>query len=83
VSLVPKGSYLFDQASRKGEREKLTWVHMPVFLLAISTIATFCKTVIAAVMLATPIGPYSRTTNNAPIIKRGLVRRFSRSIDPW
>ena len=30
---------------------------MPVFLLATDTSATFCKTVIAAVMLATPIGP--------------------------
>ena len=47
----------FDEPFRRREGERLTWVHMPVFLLATSTSAAFCNTVMAAVMLATPIGP--------------------------
>src|ERR671920_264628 len=43
----------FHNPFRKREGERLTWVHMPVFLLVTNTSATFCKTVIAAVIPAT------------------------------
>jgi hypothetical protein len=51
------GAHRFDKLFRKRDGERLTWVQMPVFLLATNTSAAFCKTVIAAVMLAIPIGP--------------------------
>jgi hypothetical protein len=50
-------AHRFDKLLRKRDGEKLTQVHMPVFLLATNTSAAFCKTVIAAVMLAIPTGP--------------------------
>jgi hypothetical protein len=45
---------------RNGERENITWVHIPVFLLATKTILTFCTTAVKAVMAATPSGMYSQ-----------------------
>ena len=50
-------AHLLDRLFRRRDGERLTWVHMPVFLLATNTSAAFCKTVIAAVMLAIPTGP--------------------------
>ena len=41
---------------RNGEREKLTWVHFPVFLLARSTIITFCRLVVRAAAAACSYG---------------------------
>ena len=48
---------MFAGPFRNGEREKLTWVHIPVFLLARSTIITFCRLVVRAAAAATPTGP--------------------------
>lgn len=50
-------AHRLDRLFRRRDGERLTWVHMPVFLLATNTSAAFCKTVIAAVMLAIPTGP--------------------------
>jgi hypothetical protein len=53
-------SHHLDNTFRNGERENITWVHIPVFLLATKTILTFCTTAVKAVMVATPSGMYSR-----------------------
>ena len=50
----------FEKAERtfpNAERENITWVHIPVFLLASKTIITFCKVVVTATAQATPTGP--------------------------
>jgi hypothetical protein len=58
LGTTPLGSVLpFLLGFRNGERERLTWVHIPVFLLARSTIITLCKDVMAAAAQAIPTGP--------------------------
>jgi hypothetical protein len=47
----------FDKPFRKRDGERLTWVHIPVFLLASKTIITFCKVVVRAAAQATPTDP--------------------------
>jgi hypothetical protein len=47
----------FDKPFRKRDGERLTWVHIPVFLLASKTIITFCKVVVRAAAHATPTDP--------------------------
>jgi hypothetical protein len=46
-----------DKTFRNGVRENITWVHIPVFLLASKTIITFCKAVVTPAAQATPTGP--------------------------
>ena len=43
----------FERTFRSGTREKRMWVHIPVFALAIRTIATFCRIVVAAATAVT------------------------------
>ena len=53
----PRVANRLERAFRNDEREKLTRVHIPASLLAVSTMITLCSTVVTEAAAATPTPP--------------------------